>query len=574
MAYSWRKISIFILNNRYQIQLVQKKFIDCLIMILTPLQAFLKWEKQTPDHTFLKQPIEGVWHTYTYQEAAIEVRKIAKYLHDSVPPKSNIAILSKNCAHWLMADLAIMMAGHVSVPIYPTLSANGVRQILDHSEARIVFIGKLDNYSSQKEALAGLQKISFPFYGPQEGKPWDEILNATQPASDLVPPGSDELATIMYSSGTTGTPKGVMLTHGAFGFVGERVGVHLGVRKAERFFSYLPLSHIAERGLMEMVAISTGSTISFAESLDKFADNLRHEEPTIFGGVPRIYAKFQEGILKKLPQQKIDKLMRIPIVNSIVRNSIRKKLGLSKARVIVSGAAPTPVSLLEWFMKLRIEVCEMYGMTENTAFSHANYPSNKIGTVGKAWPEAEVKISEEGEILIRHAALMTGYYKDQVTTDSVFTNEGFLKTGDQGSIDAEGFLTITGRVKDQFKTDKAKFIAPAPIELKLLANTDIEQVCVVGMGIPQPIALTVLSALGSKKSKEEISATLSNQISAVNAELESYEQLAKVIIVKEPWTIENGLMTPSMKVKRNEIEKIFLSRYPQWYKQKGVVIWE
>jgi long-chain acyl-CoA synthetase len=326
--------------------------------------------------------------------------------------------------------------------------------------------------------------------------------------------------------------------------------------------------------LMEMVAISTGSTISFAESLDKFADNLRHEEPTIFGGVPRIYAKFQEGILKKLPQQKIDKLMRIPIVNSIVRNSIRKKLGLSKARVIVSGAAPTPVSLLEWFMKLRIEVCEMYGMTENTAFSHANYPSNKIGTVGKAWPEAQVKISDEGEILIRHAALMTGYYKDQVTTDSVFTNDAFLKTGDQGSIDAEGFLTITGRVKDQFKTDKAKFIAPAPIELKLLANTDIEQVCVVGMGIPQPIALAVLSALGSKKSKEEISATLSGQISAVNTELESYEQLAKVIIVKEPWTIENGLMTPSMKVKRNEIEKIFLSRYPQWYKEKGTVIWE
>jgi long-chain acyl-CoA synthetase len=242
--------------------------------------------------------------------------------------------------------------------------------------------------------------------------------------------------------------------------------------------------------------------------------------------------------------------------------------------VIVSGAAPTPASLLRWFMKLGIEIREAYGMTENTAFSHANYPGNKIGTVGQPWPGAEVKLTDDGEILIKHEALMKGYFKDEETTAAVFTNDGFLKTGDQGSIDDEGFLTITGRVKDQFKTDKAKFIAPAPMEMMMLANTDIEQVCVVGMGIPQPIALTVLSAEGNKKSKEEISARLSQQLSTINKQLESYEQIEKAIIIKEPWTIENGLMTPSMKVKRNEIEKIFISRYPMWYRQKDTVIWE
>lgn len=542
-------------------------------MTETPLSCFLKWEQQTPDRVFLRQPLKGEWLTFTFAEAGYQIRRIANHLHSEFPPGSNIAILSKNCAHWIMADLAIMMSGHVSVPIYPTLSAGGVQQILTHSNAVALFLGKLDDYASQKTGTGNIEKICFPMYGYHEGKTWDDIIKINPPLEKPVDIDVGRLATIMYSSGTTGTPKGVMLTHGAFGFVGQNVAKHLGATNRDRFFSYLPLSHIAERGLMEMVALSAGSTISFAESLDTFAENLQHEKPTIFGGVPRIYAKFQEGVLKKMPQKKLDRLTSIPIIGGIVKKAIRKKLGLSEARVIVSGAAPTPTTLLEWFWKLGIEVREMYGMTENTAFSHANHPGVKIGSVGTPWPEAEVKISDEGEILIKHAALMKGYYKDEEITRQVFTTDGFLKTGDQGSIDRDGFLTITGRVKDQFKTDKAKFIAPAPIEMKFLANTDIEQVCVVGMGLPQPIALIVLAASGKTKTKSGISTEISEQMNSINTSLEAYERIAKAVIMPQGWTLENGLMTPSLKVKRNEVEKLYINRYAQWYKEKDPVVW-
>lgn len=542
---------------------------------ITPLHAFLHWEGVHPEKRFLYQPVAGQWKEFTYKQAGEDARKIAAYLKRELPSKSKVALLSKNCAEWLIADLAIMMSGHVSVPIYPTLSADGIRPLLEHSEAKAIFIGKLDEFSKQKAGIGqSLLRISFDAYGITEGRTLSELLASETAIQDIAMPDPTDLATIMYSSGTTGTPKGVMLTHGAFGFVGEKVAKHLLITKPEKFFSYLPLSHIAERALMEMVVFASGSAISFTESLEQFQANLQQEQPTIFGGVPRIYAKFQEGILRKIPQKKLDTLLGIPLVGFIIKKSIRKKLGLSRARVIVSGAAPTPVTLLWWFKKLGITVGEIYGMTENTAFSHANYRDVKIGSVGEPWPECQCKIADNGEILIKNEALMTGYFKDPETTAAVFTPDGFLKTGDKGEVDADGFLTITGRVKDQFKTDKAKFIAPAQIELKLLSNTDIEQACVVGVGLPQPIALVVPSAIGAAKEKNALEESLSSTVADVNKTLETYERLAKMVIMKETWSIENGLLTPSLKLKRTELEKKHLPDYKGWFAHGDLVIWQ
>jgi long-chain acyl-CoA synthetase len=517
--------------------------------------------------------MEGSWHVYTYRTAGAEVRKIASALTSKLPSGSTVAILSKNCAHWIMADLAIMMSGNISVPIYPTLSAEGIRPLLEHSECKAIFLGKLDDFEKQKSAVAPIAiQISFPFYGPGQGLKWDELLKEFEPSKNSSVVSPESVATIMYSSGTTGTAKGVMLSHAAFGYVGKEVSKGLGITKPEKFFSYLPLSHIAERALMEMVVLASGSTIGFAESLDKFQQNLQAESPTIFGGVPRIYAKFQEGILKKLPQAKLDKLLAIPIISSIIKKSIRKKLGFRRSRVIVSGAAPTPVSLLEWFKKLGIDVAEIYGMTENTAYSHANFQKIKIGTVGEPWAGVECRVSEDGEIQIKHRALMTGYFKDAATTKEVFTEDGFLKTGDKGTVDNENFLTITGRVKDQFKTAKAKFIAPAPIELKLLSNTLIEQACVVGMNLPQPIALVLLSQQAAAKSQQEIVDSLFDSLTSVNLSLESFEKVHKIVVLQETWSIENGLLTPSLKLKRQEVEKKHASRYDEWFRRSEEVV--
>ncbi len=541
----------------------------------SPLEAFLYWEKQIPDAVFLKQAINNEFTEYSFAQVGRESRIIANAIKEyQLPERSHVALLSKNCAHWHMADLAIMMSGHVSIPVYPTLNAESINQILIHSDAKAIIIGKLDDFDSQKAGIPEIEKISVGLYGNKTPIHWEDIVLKGKEIESIYTPKPDDLYTIIYTSGTTGNPKGVMHSINNFMVSVYDLNAIGNVPDNCNLFSYLPIAHVAER-ILENISFVVGATVTFPESLDTFATDLESTQPDLFFAVPRIWTKFQEKILEKIPQKKLNVLLKIPILNSILKKKLRQKLGLNKATTILSGAAPIAPSLVTWFQKIGITILQVYGMTEDGSVSHANaYWANKVGTVGKALANVKIKLTPDGEICIKNNCLMLGYYKSPEISTSVFDEEGFFKTGDIGEYDHDGYLTITGRVKDQFKTDKGKYISPAPLELKMSSNTAIEQICIVGTGIPQPIALITLSELGKSKAKEVLKKELIETMKEVNVDFEKHEMIQKVIIMKEDWNIANGLTTPTLKVKRNSIEKIHQAFYKEWFENDEIVIFE
>lgn len=543
----------------------------------SPLAQFLKWEKEIPGELFLRQPFNAVWKTWTWEQAADEARRLAAGLISSGLMKGDhVAILSKNCAQWIIADLAIMMAGCVSIPVYPTLSAAAIKPILIHSDAKAIITGKLDDFSKQVDGIpSGMIHIGINIYGTGGHYSMEELIGKNEPLPSVNAWQPDDILTIIYTSGTTGRSKGVMHCVNAFDTVVPLVVTTLKMPVRPTVFSYLPLSHIAERMGIEMYGIYYGASISFAESIETFPKNLRDTQPHLFFAVPRIWGKLREVILKKLPQKKLDLLLSVPLVGMLIKKSIRKRMGLKRATHIYSSAAPLSPDLQKWFVNIGINVCQAYGMTEDCVYSHFDIPTDfRIGKVGRPLPGLKVKIAADGELREKSISNMMGYYKEPLLTAEAFDEEQYLRTGDIGEYDAEGFLSITGRVKDLFKTDKGKYIAPAPIEMQLLANLKIDQACVVGTGVPQPIALVTLSEAGMKNVKQDLLTELSSFLRSVNNGLEVFERLEKMVIMKENWTIENGMLTPSLKVKRNEVEKIHLSKYPTWFNEQDMIVWE
>jgi len=369
-----------------------------------------------------------------------------------LPEKSNIALMSKNCAHWIITDLAIWMSGHISVPLYPTLTTESINQILEHSEAKLFFVGKMDDWASQRDGLLDVPRIDFPFW-PNEGcTSWKEFIGTQTPLEQVHHAAPNDIATIIYTSGTTGMPKGVVHTHASVAWPAREALKQVGLDR-ERFISYLPLSHVAERLLIEMGSIFCAGEVYFAESLDTFKDNLVEASPTVFLAVPRIWTKFQLGVLAKLPAKKLNLLLSIPVVKGLIRKKIKAGLGLTECKIALTGAAPISADLLEFFKKLDIEIMEVYGMTENFCVATFNFPGQiKFGSVGVNWDKAEIKIDDNGEILTKSPATMVGYYKEPGKTAEVITEDGWLRTGDEGKITDSGHLYITGRVKDLFKT--------------------------------------------------------------------------------------------------------------------------
>ena len=542
-----------------------------LVLETTP-KAFYRWEKEYTSKTYLRQPYGKDWKEYTWGEVGQQARKMATYLKKELPENSKVAILSLNCAHWFMADLAIMMAGHISVPIYPTAGKDTIKTILEHSQAEFVFLGKLWDWQEKKLAISdAIKKISF--FQPYEGiTDWDECIAEIEPLAESPEPELDELASIIYTSGTTGMPKGVMTSYRALANGAAAAGKYVDIEK-EHFFSYLPLAHCAERELIEIISIHTGSVVSFTESLDTFQANMQSVRPTVFLGVPRIWLKFQQGIEDKVGKKKLAMLLKIPVINKIICKKIISGLGLDKVKIPLSGAAAIPVATINFFEKLGLNICEAYGLTETMAFSHANVPLKRTkGSVGHIMPSAEVKIAESGEVLLRSPCVMQGYYKEPLKTAEVMDEDGFFKTGDLGTIDDNGFLNITGRVKDIYKTSKGKYVSPIPIESKLEPELGVEFLCVIGDGLPASVC--VASIFGKKiTNKEAYQQEAEGLLQKMNNQLEKHEQLKMIIFVDDEWNTDNGLITPTMKIRRPQIEEKYSSIIEDNRRKDNKVIW-
>lgn len=544
-----------------------------------PHEAILQWAEEKPNSIFLRQVINREFVDYTFAEVVDKALRLVSALQDlGLNPKDRVALISKNCAEWFITDLALMLGDFVSVPIFPTAGLETIEHCLTHSDSKVLIAGKLDNSDATTQVIEKLDYLSTIAFNydsaPKCQLQFEDIVQQHQPSSSRPSHHDNTLMSIVYTSGTSGLPKGAMLTYGGFSTSAKHLINHIGMKPDDRLFSYLPLAHITERVYILGSAFFGGIQTAFPESLDTFIDDVKMHRPTLFISVPRLWTVFQQRIQDKLPQKKLNILLKIPFINGVIKRKLADGLGLDKARVLGCGSAPVSAGLLKWYESIGLNITEAWGMTETFAYSTLNHPyrSDKVGTVGAAGPGVELKIAQDEEILVRGDGIFAGYYKNDGATAESFNKDGWLHTGDIGSIDAEGFLTIQGRKKDTFKTAKGKFVAPVPIEKRIFDLSNLEMMCLIGSGLTGPILLAIPHTYPNFDQKRYERTALKN-LETINSGLESHEKLKGILMVKEPWTIENGILTPTLKIKRHILEKKYHDFASQWPKDKKI-IWE
>lgn len=544
-----------------------------------PLERVYRWERERPDRIFLTQPFGGGQvREWTWAQAVGEARRVATYLKaQDWEPGSRIAILSKNCAWWILSDLAIWMAGHVSVPIYPSLRAQSIRQILEHSGARACFVGATDDPEAGHNPE--LTWIAFPNARNGVGVGWQSLVDANIPIAGSPTRAADELATIIYTSGTTGAPKGVMHRFGSFAYDAQILTNHLHLESEHRVLSYLPLAHIVERAAVEGLGCILGWRLFFTEGLETFLQDVARARPTVIAFVPRLLVKMQQGVYAKIPKKKLTTLLRIPVLNRMVKRRVLEGLGLQHVQFAACGAAPLPVEVFSWYRNLGLPLIEGYGMTE-TMITHLPHPGSiRAGWVGVPLDGVETALGPNNELLVRSPMNMMGYYREPQLTADAFTPDGFFKTGDVVTVGPDEQIRIVSRVKEQFKTSKGKYVVPAPIEARLMEHPAVEACCLMGSGQPSPFAVVTLSdsarqACRDAGERRRMAESLTAMMEAINTALEPFERLSMIVVVEGPWTVANGLITPTLKVRRGFLEDRYQRRVEEWRAQNAPVVWE
>ena len=411
----------------------------------TALEAFLRQEALRPSTTYLVQPLpDGSVQRLTWAEVGEQARRVAGYLDSlQLPAGSCIGLLARNCAHWIIADLAIWMAGHVSVPLHPGLTVDFISQVARHADLRAVFLGRLEGWPAQRAGLLDeVVRLALP-QGPEERGvvPW----SALQQQAPLEPqqPVADQPATIIYTSGTTGVPKGVVLSFASMYLAASNFLRLFTISASDRMLSCQSFSHIGERQFVEMTSLLGGQQVFFVERAASFLEDCRRARPTLFIASPRVWQDCMDACDRRWPARWLQTLLSLPVLGPLQGRRALAYLGLDQVRYAVSGAARLNPALQRRFAALGLQVVEAYGMTENCGYSHLGRPSRqRPGYIGLPNPGVECRLGPQGELLVRSKTLMLGYHKDPVRTAEVLDEDGFLHTGDAAEIDQEGFLRL------------------------------------------------------------------------------------------------------------------------------------
>lgn len=532
-----------------------------------------------------------------------------------------VAILAETSHHWFIMDLAILCIGAVTVPLYPTWPSHYVLDLLKRSKAKGSFFSNLKQIEKVLPYINEFENLNlfiskekekdevFSFEELKEkGKKYkDEVKDDFKERILLINP--DQIATIIFTSGTTGIPKGVILTHRNISSNIKEALKLFNIGPKDKALSFLPLSHILER-MVTYTYLNAGASIAYARSLEKLNEDFLKVKPSIFVSVPRLYEKIMDTIKGKVEGNKIkekifqkakrvaeevsiyiEKNAKLPFALKIKRKifhlllykKILNNLG-GNLKFCISGGAPLEKKLLSFFLGAGVTIYEGYGLTETSPVISANYEGNiKIGSVGKVLKNLEVKIAEDGEILVKGSSVFKGYLDDPVSTAEVFLSDGFFKTGDIGFIDEEGYLYITDRKKDLIITAGGKNIAPQPIENKIKNSKGVSFAILIGDKKPYPIVLIVpdfhflkewakkegIVQLGEEElcTNEKVKNYYLDLIKEETEELASYEKPKKVGLIPIELSIEKGFLTPTLKVKRKIIEENFSALINSLYEE-------